>query len=125
MPIAGDQQAPSTLALIRSLFADPRQRTTAGGVWISSFSAGGAVAAAGQLPEPLGRALLGAARQAFIHGLHLAFVLSAAAAIGAAILAAVVLRGVCPSSRPAERPDLGPGRPGPADGGVEHTFGTT
>jgi DHA2 family multidrug resistance protein-like MFS transporter len=59
---------------------------------------GGAVAAAGQLPDQLGGALLGAARQAFTHGLHLAFAVSAAAAIGVAILAVVLLRGVRPSS---------------------------
>jgi DHA2 family multidrug resistance protein-like MFS transporter len=57
---------------------------------------GGAVAAAGRLPEPLGHALLGAARQAFTHGLHMAFAISAAASIGVAILAAVLLKGLRP-----------------------------
>jgi MFS transporter, DHA2 family, multidrug resistance protein len=52
---------------------------------------GGAVAAAGQLPGQLGQALLGAAREAFIQGLHLAFAVSAAAAIAVAVLAAVLL----------------------------------
>src|SRR6266496_3668680 len=41
--LAGATLAPSTLSLIRSMFADPRQRTVAIGVWITSFSAGGAV----------------------------------------------------------------------------------
>jgi DHA2 family multidrug resistance protein-like MFS transporter len=41
--IAGATLAPSTLSLIFSMFHDPRQRTTAIGVWITSFSAGGAV----------------------------------------------------------------------------------
>src|SRR5437879_7236946 len=41
--VAGATLAPSTLSLIRNLFADPLQRTIAVGVWISSFSAGGAV----------------------------------------------------------------------------------
>src|ERR687887_1707486 len=41
--VAGATLAPSTLSLIRTMFADPRQRTIAIGVWISSFSAGGAV----------------------------------------------------------------------------------
>jgi DHA2 family multidrug resistance protein-like MFS transporter len=41
--VAGATLAPSTLSLIRSMFADPGQRTIAVGVWISSFSAGGAV----------------------------------------------------------------------------------
>jgi len=61
---------------------------------------GGAVAAAGQLPDPLGQALLEAARQAFIYGLHLASAVSAAVALGAAILAVVLLRGVRPSPQP-------------------------
>jgi MFS transporter, DHA2 family, multidrug resistance protein len=41
--VAGATLAPSTLSLIRSMFVDPRQRTVAIGVWISSFSAGGAI----------------------------------------------------------------------------------
>src|SRR6266508_3473521 len=52
---------------------------------------GGAVAAAGQLPDQLGQALLGAARQAFTLGLQLAFAVSAAAAVAVAVLAAVLL----------------------------------
>jgi MFS transporter, DHA2 family, multidrug resistance protein len=61
---------------------------------------GGAVAAAGELPDPLGQALLRAARQAFTQGLHVAFAISAAAVIGAAILAAIQLRHLHPSSEP-------------------------
>jgi MFS transporter, DHA2 family, multidrug resistance protein len=41
--VAGATLAPSTLALIRNIFADPRQRTFAIGVWITSFSAGAAI----------------------------------------------------------------------------------
>ncbi|HEV2893664.1 MAG TPA: MFS transporter, partial [Actinomycetota bacterium] len=41
--IAGATLAPSTLSLIFSMFTDPRQRSTAIGVWITSFSAGGAI----------------------------------------------------------------------------------
>ncbi|HEY8584048.1 MAG TPA: MFS transporter [Capillimicrobium sp.] len=41
--LAGATLAPSTLALISSMFADPRERTTAIGVWVASFSAGAAV----------------------------------------------------------------------------------
>jgi MFS transporter, DHA2 family, multidrug resistance protein len=63
-------------------------------------SLGGAVAAAGQLPDQLGAELLDAARQAFTQGLHLAFAISAAVAIGVAILAAVLLRRLRPSSEP-------------------------
>jgi DHA2 family multidrug resistance protein-like MFS transporter len=41
--IAGATLAPSTLSLIFAMFHDPRQRTTAIGIWITSFSAGGAI----------------------------------------------------------------------------------
>jgi DHA2 family multidrug resistance protein-like MFS transporter len=41
--IAGATLAPSTLALIRSMFEDPAQRTFAVGVWITSFSVGAAI----------------------------------------------------------------------------------
>src|SRR5262249_17274675 len=41
--VAGATLAPSTLSLIRNMFLDPRQRTTAIGVWITSFSLGGAI----------------------------------------------------------------------------------
>jgi DHA2 family multidrug resistance protein-like MFS transporter len=41
--IAGATLAPSTLSLIRNMFHDPRQRTFAIGVWITSYSAGGAM----------------------------------------------------------------------------------
>ncbi len=41
--VAGATIAPSTLSLIFVMFEDPRQRTTAIGVWVSAFSAGGAV----------------------------------------------------------------------------------
>ena len=41
--IAGATLAPSTLSLIFSMFPDPKQRSTAIGVWITGFSAGGAI----------------------------------------------------------------------------------
>ncbi|MGQ3128308.1 MFS transporter [Variovorax sp.] len=41
--VAGATLAPSTLSLIRNMFLDPRQRTLAIGVWISSFSAGAVI----------------------------------------------------------------------------------
>jgi DHA2 family multidrug resistance protein-like MFS transporter len=43
MGIAGATLAPSTLSLIFNMFTDPRQRSVAIGVWISAFSAGGAI----------------------------------------------------------------------------------
>ena len=41
--VAGATVAPSTLSLIRNMFLHPRQRTTAIGIWIMSFSLGGAI----------------------------------------------------------------------------------
>ena len=41
--IAGATLAPSTLSLIRNMFHDPRERTTAISVWIMAFSIGGAI----------------------------------------------------------------------------------
>ena len=42
--VAGATLMPSTLALIRVMFSDPRQRTTAVGVWTASFALGGVLA---------------------------------------------------------------------------------
>ena len=41
--IAGATLAPSTLSLIRNMFHDPQQRQFAIGIWISSYSVGGAI----------------------------------------------------------------------------------
>jgi DHA2 family multidrug resistance protein-like MFS transporter len=41
--IAGATLAPSTLSLIRNMFLDPRQRSRAIGIWITSFSVGAAI----------------------------------------------------------------------------------
>jgi DHA2 family multidrug resistance protein-like MFS transporter len=41
--LAAATLAPSTLSLIRNMFLDDRERTIAIGIWISSFSAGGAI----------------------------------------------------------------------------------
>ncbi len=41
--VAGATLAPSTLSLIRIMFRDPRQRRVAIGVWVASYSAGGAI----------------------------------------------------------------------------------
>jgi DHA2 family multidrug resistance protein-like MFS transporter len=43
MGVAGATIAPSTLSLIFTMFLDPKQRTTAIGVWIAAYSAGGAI----------------------------------------------------------------------------------
>jgi DHA2 family multidrug resistance protein-like MFS transporter len=62
---------------------------------------GGAVATAANLPGQAGEVLVRVARQAFTQGLHVAFAVSAAAVLGAAILAAIQLRHL----RPAPEPD--------------------
>jgi DHA2 family multidrug resistance protein-like MFS transporter len=41
--IAGATLAPSTLSLIRNMFLDEKQRTVAIGIWITSYSVGGAI----------------------------------------------------------------------------------
>ncbi len=41
--VAGATLAPSTLSLIRNMFLDPAQRTFAIGVWVTSYSVGGAI----------------------------------------------------------------------------------
>jgi len=41
--VAGATLAPSTLSLIRNMFPDDRERSTAIGVWITSYSVGGAL----------------------------------------------------------------------------------
>jgi len=43
MGVAGATLAPSTLSLIFNMFRDPGQRSAAIGVWITSFSVGGAI----------------------------------------------------------------------------------
>jgi DHA2 family multidrug resistance protein-like MFS transporter len=53
---------------------------------------GGAVAAAGQLPDRAGSALAAAARQAFGYGLHVAFGISAVLTLAAAVAAVALLR---------------------------------
>ena len=41
--VAGATLAPSTLSLIRTMFRDPQERTFAIGVWVTSYSVGGAI----------------------------------------------------------------------------------
>lgn len=41
--VAGATLAPSTLALVRTLFQDERERTQATGMWVAGFSSGGAL----------------------------------------------------------------------------------
>jgi MFS transporter, DHA2 family, multidrug resistance protein len=55
---------------------------------------GGAVAAAGQLPDRIGAPLLAATRVAFTHGLQVAAGISALVALGAAVMVGILLRRV-------------------------------
>ena len=72
---------------------------------------GGAVAAADQLPDQLGAALLDTAREAFTQGLRLTFAISAAVAVGIAVLVAALLRHVGAGPEPSWHPDPSPGGP--------------
>jgi DHA2 family multidrug resistance protein-like MFS transporter len=72
---------------------------------------GGAVAGAGELPEQLGAALLHAAREAFTQWLQLTFAISAAVAVGIAVLVATLLRQVGAGPEPRWQPDSSPHGP--------------
>jgi MFS transporter, DHA2 family, multidrug resistance protein len=67
---------------------------------------GGAVGVAAQLPGEAGAALLAVAREAFVGGMQLTVTLSAAVAVGVAVMATVLLREVPASAEaePGERP---------------------
>jgi MFS transporter, DHA2 family, multidrug resistance protein len=66
---------------------------------------GGAVAVADELPDRLGAGLLDAAREAFTQGLQLTAIVSAALALGVAILVMVLLRHVRAGSEPEDHAD--------------------
>jgi MFS transporter, DHA2 family, multidrug resistance protein len=68
---------------------------------------GGAVAAAEELPDPLGGELLDAAREAFTQALELSAITSAAIVLGVAILTVAVLGDVQKDSGPEEQPEAG------------------
>jgi MFS transporter, DHA2 family, multidrug resistance protein len=72
-----------------------------GALGIAVLGVIGALAAAGRLSGPPGQLLARAARQAFVHGLHVAFAVSAAALLGTAVLAAIQLRHLRPDPRSA------------------------
>ncbi|MCI0395635.1 MAG: MFS transporter [Chloroflexi bacterium] len=75
---------------------------------IARDTLGAAVGVAQQLPDQLGLALLDIARDAFVQGLHLAAAISAAVAIGAAVLAMALLRRVPARSELEPQPELEP-----------------
>jgi len=64
---------------------------------------GGAVGAAAELPANIGGALLLAAREAFLSGLHLVAMIAAIAAIAATLMVVFLLR-----NTPAKAPELEP-----------------
>jgi MFS transporter, DHA2 family, multidrug resistance protein len=68
---------------------------------------GGAVAAAEELPDPLGGKLLDAAREAFTQALELSAITSAAIVLGVAILTVAVLRDVQTDSGLEGQPEPG------------------
>jgi DHA2 family multidrug resistance protein-like MFS transporter len=72
---------------------------------IARDTLGAAVGVAGQLPDQQGLALLGVARDAFVQGLHLAAAISAAVAIGAALMAVILLRCVPARSESEGQPE--------------------
>jgi DHA2 family multidrug resistance protein-like MFS transporter len=65
---------------------------------------GGAVVVAGELSDSLGLALLWAARNAFVQGLHLTAAISAAVAISTAVMVTILLRGV-PANSSIDAPE--------------------
>jgi len=81
------------VAIYRSELADrlPAQVPAAAAA-IARDTLGGAVAAAGELPDRLGAAVLQTAREAFVQGMHLTSAIAALVAVGLAVLAVVVLR---------------------------------
>jgi len=67
---------------------------------------GGALAAARQLPDPLGASLLDAAREAFAEAFHLTAAICAAVVVAAAVMVAVLLRGGKTGPVPGVEPDV-------------------
>jgi DHA2 family multidrug resistance protein-like MFS transporter len=94
------------VAIYRGELADLPAEVPSQAAAIARETLGGAVDVAARLPVDVGAALLGAAREAFIQGLQLTAGLSAAIAVGMAVVATVLLRDVPASSEaaPAEQP---------------------
>jgi MFS family permease len=89
--VAGATLAPSTLSLIRNMFLEPKQRKLAVSVWITSFSAGGAI---GPLlgPSTSSSAITGTASRKTEPHQNAVAGISAAIAIGVAVMDAILLR---------------------------------
>lgn len=69
---------------------------------------GAAVGSAGQLPDRLGLALLGVAREAFVQGMHLVAIISATVAVGVAIAIVTLLQHVPARSKLEEQAEAEP-----------------
>ena len=72
----------------------------------ASDTLGGAIEVAGQLPGRLGPALIDAAREAFIRGLHVSAAISAIGTIGLAVLVVTLLRRVRVGSASGDHPGV-------------------
>ncbi|MDQ3693812.1 MAG: MFS transporter [Chloroflexota bacterium] len=68
---------------------------------------GGAIAAATELPAPLGAALAAAAREAFVQGFHLIALIGTVAAVGMAVVAMTLLRRAGAEVEPTSLPTAG------------------
>lgn len=98
--IAGATLAPSTMSLIRNMFHDEHERQFAIGIWIASFSLGGAIGplVGGVLLQffPWGSvflvAVLGASRMAFVDALQLTAVMGALTMVAACVVSGRILR---------------------------------
>jgi DHA2 family multidrug resistance protein-like MFS transporter len=66
----------------------------------------GAVAVAGQLPDPLGAALLRTAHEAFVQGLQVNAIIGTVVMIGLTVLTATLVRNVPTGSEPEAQPEL-------------------
>jgi DHA2 family multidrug resistance protein-like MFS transporter len=82
------------VAVYRSLMPDPTALGIPAGVGAAASTLGGAVELAGQVSADAGRALVDAARVAFVHGLRLCAALSAIGSVALAVFALATLRSV-------------------------------
>ena len=80
------------VAVYRALMADAVPVGLPADAVAAAATLGGAVELAGQLPADAGRALLEAARAAFVRGLHLCAAISAAASVALSVFALATLR---------------------------------
>jgi DHA2 family multidrug resistance protein-like MFS transporter len=85
------------IALLGSVVTAAYRGAMAGAAPQARDTLGGAVAHAAELPVELGAALLDSARAAYVHAFELSAAISAALALGVAVLAVLLLRRVQPA----------------------------